>query len=1000
MAQGRVENEDLFGKDLFKKQAEDAKSLLVVLEEIEKSLKEIAKTQINAINNSTNNSTGVKKKEEAIKKINEAERISLKIAKQKASVEEKLKIANSDRVQKIITTNEQLKVQNRINRNLVKEENKVFGAYANTNAKLNRLIATYKDLAVRKQLGEKLSKKEISQHDQLQKEILQTDSALKKVDNSMGRNQRSVGKYGLALNGLKSAFGALGITFALTEIIGFSKELVARANEIKGVEFAFQRLGVRGSLALENVRKSTRGLLNDLDIKSSLVDFDNFNISLEESDTLFEFLAVRAAQTGKSIDSLKDSLVEGLSKESKLRIDNLGISAKQLNDELAVTPNFVQAVANIAKKEIAEAGNILDEAASSQQKFNAEIVNTKNSLATGLNPVFDRFFQITTFLLRNLKTIGGTLATITVAITAYVAITRGAAIATNLYRKATILATKSTKAFSVAVKANPLGIFISLLTIAAGLFVTYKDNAEEATKAQEELNEAQRESNRIQQSLTGIEGRVESIDKLNKEQLKNLLNTIDLELAANEEKQAKLLGNEKSILAESEKIKSESLKRIKELEEEILTETDPLRVNELRGKLRLFKGNIEIAKSIAQNYSDIEEGTTRKIIEENIKKLEAERKLVVDRLKIQGVDKRQKKLNKLEDERISKLKELKNELSEIESARERLVTKGDLQSKAAFAQLTIQAEELERIIQVYERILKGEDVELPTQKPKGKDGKSLLDKARAERDKRGEEDKQAVLEYQKFVEGVLSEIGNIAEDVFSERIRLITEELEKASKRADELTEKAKRTRLENSESIAFEQKKQAELEQQREKERKKQERAKALFAVLESYQVNAANDTETALPNTIRDVGILKVLSKSLGSFFDGTDNVADSLGKPQQKGRDGYHIRVDGSEQIWSNKDQAETGYKTRDEIKAIVNSKEHSLMDSISLNNLDKLSSNNIVLDNRGLSSEIKRLSNSIDKISANQSSIDYDSVKNLLIMSKKQGNKKTTTRSKLF
>src|SRR5690606_25091787 len=135
------------------------------------------------------------------------------------------------------------------------------------------------------------------------------------------------------------------------------------------------RLGERGAKAFEDVRRQTRNTLSDLDIKTALVEFDNFNISLEESATLFEFLSVRATQTGKSIEYLRDSLVEGLSKESKLRIDNLGISAKELNEQLKKTPNFVSAVAAIAKKEIAEAGNILDEAASAQQRYNAAFKN-------------------------------------------------------------------------------------------------------------------------------------------------------------------------------------------------------------------------------------------------------------------------------------------------------------------------------------------------------------------------------------------------------------------------------------------------------------------------------------------------------------------------------------------------------------------------------------------------------------------------------------------------
>jgi len=212
-------------------------------------------------------------------------------------------------------------------------------------------------------------------------EVTKLSGRIKQADNVAGDFQRNVGNYPTAFKPAISAIRGLVAAFGLTEGIrvafDFTKESLALAREAKGVEFAFERLGVVGVDAFNNVKKSTRGLLSDLDIKRSLVEFDNFNLSLAESDTLFEFLAVRAAQTGQSVDKLKDSLVEGLSKESKLRIDNLGISASELNDELEKTPDFVQAVANIAKREVAEAGDILDKAANSQERFNSSVENAK-----------------------------------------------------------------------------------------------------------------------------------------------------------------------------------------------------------------------------------------------------------------------------------------------------------------------------------------------------------------------------------------------------------------------------------------------------------------------------------------------------------------------------------------------------------------------------------------------------------------------------------------------
>ncbi|MFL1896780.1 hypothetical protein ACJRPK_13825 [Aquimarina sp. 2-A2] len=246
--------------------------------------------------------------------------------------------------------------------------------YTKLRLKLNKATLAYQNLAAKQGLSNSATIKAQKEVQRLRGKIDAINKPIKVMGDNVGNYPN---KFGLATNAIKGLIGAFGLIEGVRLAFNFTKESIQLAKEAKGVEFAFVRLGEEGRRAFESVKKSTRGLLSDLDIKRSLVDFDNFNLSLTESDTLFEFLAVRAAQTGKSIDSLKDSLVEGLSKESKLRIDNLGISAAELNAELEKTPDFVQAVANIAKREVKEAGSILDDAANSSEQWAASVENLK-----------------------------------------------------------------------------------------------------------------------------------------------------------------------------------------------------------------------------------------------------------------------------------------------------------------------------------------------------------------------------------------------------------------------------------------------------------------------------------------------------------------------------------------------------------------------------------------------------------------------------------------------
>ncbi|EAR14672.1 coiled-coil domain-containing protein [Robiginitalea biformata] len=295
-------------------------------------------------------------------------------------------------------------------RNLKREEtarNAIVGAYRQQSAQLNILKERYKDLAVEERQSTAEGRK-------LAREIEVLQRRVRGADQAVGDFQRNVGNYKSGIAGLlptiRQLVGGLGLIEGIRIGFRFLRDAAAVERQARGVQFAFERLGDSGEQAFEKVQAATRGLVSNLEIKRSLVEFDNFNISLEESATLFEFLAVRAAQTGQNIDKLRDSLVEGLSKESKLRIDNLGISAQELNQELAQTPDFVQAVANIARRELGQAGGILDDAANGGDRFNAameDLTVTVGQLVNQIKGLDSTVGQIeaSNFALQNLQTI-------------------------------------------------------------------------------------------------------------------------------------------------------------------------------------------------------------------------------------------------------------------------------------------------------------------------------------------------------------------------------------------------------------------------------------------------------------------------------------------------------------------------------------------------------------------------------------------------------------------
>lgn len=187
------------------------------------------------------------------------------------------------------------------------------------------------------------------------------------------------------LSGIQSSLSRMQGIFAAViagqGVLAFSK-LGAQVNNVRN---AFDKLGDPGLIA--DLRGATKGMISDLELMQQTVKFNNFNLPLDQLATFLKFVSVRAAETGDSLDYLSDSLVEGLSKESLLRLDNLGISAKRMKEELDKGSSYAQALADIIKEELG--GDI---AADRTQQLVTTFQNLRDELSVKLLPVINQFF--------------------------------------------------------------------------------------------------------------------------------------------------------------------------------------------------------------------------------------------------------------------------------------------------------------------------------------------------------------------------------------------------------------------------------------------------------------------------------------------------------------------------------------------------------------------------------------------------------------------------------
>ena len=191
------------------------------------------------------------------------------------------------------------------------------------------------------------------------------------------------------------------------------KDFVAEAAEV-GMEMAETSDGVTKAFKdmdqpdlLDNLRKATKGTVNDVQLMTAAVQAKNFRIPLEDLGKYLQFAQLKAQQTGQSVDYMTNSIVTGLGRKSPMILDNLGISAAEISEKTKETGDFMKAVASIVDNQLAEAGDTYISAADKAAQKTAEWENAQRRLGEQLLPIkesYDDFFGDTKVGIINLTT--------------------------------------------------------------------------------------------------------------------------------------------------------------------------------------------------------------------------------------------------------------------------------------------------------------------------------------------------------------------------------------------------------------------------------------------------------------------------------------------------------------------------------------------------------------------------------------------------------------------
>lgn len=205
------------------------------------------------------------------------------------------------------------------------------------------------------------------EYNKLEKELGDVKNRMTQLRDESKQTQQSIGKMILSKGSIASFFGNVYTAVANFVVNGVKKigEFIAEGTRMagmaQGIDYAFNRISNRDYL--NSLREQTKGLISDLTLMKSAVRAENFNIPLGQLGKLLEFAQNRARDTGESVDYLVESIINGIGRKSPLILDNLGISAVRLQEEVKKTGDFAAAVGEIVEEEMVKAGPAIDTAA-------------------------------------------------------------------------------------------------------------------------------------------------------------------------------------------------------------------------------------------------------------------------------------------------------------------------------------------------------------------------------------------------------------------------------------------------------------------------------------------------------------------------------------------------------------------------------------------------------------------------------------------------------------
>lgn len=218
---------------------------------------------------------------------------------------------------------------------------------------------------LRGKLNNIVKKDDLTKWNQYNNQLIATENQMKKVAIGGVNVKMRFGQLAQAAQEAGKTIGKVFLLMMVYQVIRFFTDLINKAKEwigtsievaakAEGVARAFRGLG--DVKLLDKLREQTRGLINDFTLMQAAVKADKYKIPVSEVGNLLDFAARRAIDMGREVDDFQRRIIDGIGRQSKLVLDDLGFSSVEISRAMAKEGSFAKGVIALVNAELEKQG--------------------------------------------------------------------------------------------------------------------------------------------------------------------------------------------------------------------------------------------------------------------------------------------------------------------------------------------------------------------------------------------------------------------------------------------------------------------------------------------------------------------------------------------------------------------------------------------------------------------------------------------------------------------